>query len=64
MDVIIPFDVKGSERKRLAGEIGVACGRPAIYLKYPTCNYRIGEFLLDRMVGLDGTTIWPLVLER
>lgn len=55
MDMIIPFDVRDSNRKHLAGEVGVDSGRPAIYLKYPTCNYRIGEFLLDE----DGRLIIP-----
>lgn len=55
MQLVVPFGAKGKERRRLADEVGRAAGKLPRYMKYPTCNYLIGEFTLDR----DGNLIIP-----
>lgn len=55
MQTILPFGVKGKDRRRLADEVGRASGKLPCYMKYPTCNYQVGEFTVDR----DGNLIIP-----
>ena len=49
------FNVTGEDRKRLVGVIEQASGQKAVYLRVPTCAYRVGDY----NIGKDGTLTFP-----
>lgn len=55
MKMTIPYNITGKQRKQLAEAISVALHTIPKYLGYPTCNYQIGDCILER----DGKLIIP-----
>lgn len=55
MKMTIPYSITGKQRKQLAEDISVALHTIPKYLGYPTCNYQIGDCVLER----DGKLIIP-----
>ena len=55
MKMTIPYNITGKQRKQLAEDISVALHTIPKYLGYPTCNYQIGDCILER----DGKLIIP-----
>lgn len=51
----IPYNLTGKQRKQLAEDISVALHTIPKYLGYPTCNYQIGDCILEK----DGKLIIP-----
>ena len=48
MKMIISYNVTGKKRKKLADDISEALHALPRYMMYPTCNYEIGDCILDR----------------
>lgn len=48
MKMTIPYNLTGKQRKQLAEDISVALHTIPKYLGYPTCNYQIGDCILER----------------
>ena len=42
------MNVKGTDRKELAGRIAEITGEKAEYLGVPSCSYKIGKFILTK----------------
>ena len=55
MKMTIPYNITGKQRKQLAEDISVALHTIPKYLGYPTCNYQIGDCVLEK----DGKLIIP-----
>lgn len=55
MKMTIPYNLTGKQRKQLAEDISVALHTIPKYLGYPTCNYQIGDCILEK----DGKLIIP-----
>ena len=55
MKMTIPYNLPGKQRKQLAEDISVALHTIPKYLGYPTCNYQIGDCILEK----DGKLIIP-----
>lgn len=55
MKMTIPYKLAGKQRKQLAEDISVALHTIPKYMGYPTCNYQIGDCILER----DGKLIIP-----
>ena len=55
MKMTIPYNITGKQRKQLAEDISVALHTIPKYLGYPSCNYQIGDCILER----DGKLIIP-----
>ncbi len=49
------FNVTGEGRKALVEAVSEELGTKAVYMRMPSCSYRIGEYTVDR----DGTLSWP-----
>ena len=60
MQLTIPYNKKGKERKRLAEDIGNALGTIPKYLGVPSMCYQMGDCLLDK----NGTLTIPDIVER
>lgn len=48
MRMIIPYQINSKQRTKLADDIAEALNTIARYMMYPTCNYEIGDCILDR----------------
>jgi hypothetical protein len=48
MRMVIPYQISTKQRKKLADDIAEALNTISRYMMYPTCNYEIGECILDR----------------
>lgn len=48
MRMIIPYQVSSKQRTKLADYIKKALDTITRYMMCPTCNYEIGEYILDR----------------
>lgn len=55
MSIKIKYNVEGKQRRKLADCIGEAIGTVPRYLGVPSCNYQIGDCILER----DGTLTIP-----
>lgn len=55
MSIKIKYNVEGKQRRKLADCIGESIGTVPRYLGVPSCNYQIGECILER----DGTLTIP-----
>lgn len=55
MEMTIPYNITGKQRKQLAEDVSVALHTIPKYLSYPTCSYQIGDCILER----DGKLIIP-----
>lgn len=55
MSIKIKYNVEGKQRRKLADCIGECIGTVPRYLGVPSCNYQIGECVLER----DGTLTIP-----
>jgi len=60
MQLTIPYNKKGKERKRLAEDIGNALGTIPKYLGVPSMCYQMGDCLLDK----NGTLTIPDIVEK
>lgn len=48
MRMVIPYRISAKQRKKLADDIADALHTLPRYMMYPTCNYEIGDCILDR----------------
>ncbi len=48
MRMVIPYRISTKQRKKLADDIADALNTLPRYMMYPTCNYEIGDCILDR----------------
>lgn len=67
MRMIIPYQISTKQRKKLADDIAEALNTISRYMMYPTCNYEIGDCILDRSgklsipEGMDDATVKQLL---
>ena len=48
MRMVIPYRISTKQRKKLTDDIADALNTLPRYMMYPTCNYEIGDCILDR----------------